>query len=110
VSDATPRYVSWDRWDATNAEINRRLIRLEAIAERRAGIEEEFRALEERVDQLEHASKERQASQQGRRDRAWVIVLAVTTGIVCPLIVTAVITLIHLRSLGLSRAGWWSCC
>ncbi|HYK70417.1 MAG TPA: hypothetical protein VEV45_20905 [Streptosporangiaceae bacterium] len=100
MSDAAPRYVSYDRWDATNQEITRRLGALERDAIGLRGAEQEHRSLEDRLDALEGASREHETSMRGRRDRAWVIVLAVTTGIVCPLIVTAVITLIHLRSLG----------
>jgi hypothetical protein len=95
---ADGRFVSWDRWDATNAETNRRLARLETIAERRAGIEQEFAGLEERVVQLEDQRSESERVARGRRDRLWVITLTVISGVVFPIVVTSVIAFLHLRS------------
>jgi len=49
----------------------------------------EHRALKERVTAIETAAK-------ARRDRAWLIGLAVASGIVFPILATALIAFLHL--------------
>ena len=50
----------------------------------------EHRALTARVDAIEEAAR-------GRRNRAWLIILGLMTGIVCPVTVTMIIAWLHLR-------------
>lgn len=51
----------------------------------------EHRALKERVEAMETAAR-------GRRNRAWAVGLMVATALVCPLLVTALITFLHLSA------------
>jgi hypothetical protein len=60
-------YVQWGTWDA------------------------EHRALKERVQAIETATK-------SRRDRAWAIGLMVAGGIVAPILVTAILVFLHLSA------------
>lgn len=53
--------------------------------------EEVRRELERRLDALEQAGRT-------RRDRLWALGLVVIAGMVLPLIVSSLITLIHLRA------------
>lgn len=54
-------------------------------------------SLAERVARLEeqHASESQRS--QARSNRVWLIILAVLTGVVLPVIVTTVLTVLHLR-------------
>jgi len=49
----------------------------------------EHRALTGRVQAIEEAAR-------GRRNRTWVIVLGLMTGIVCPVVVTTIVAWLHL--------------
>ena len=97
------RGVSWGRYDAEHGALLIRIAALEVRAEELRGQEEMHRALDARVAALEAASHAGQASDRQRRDRLWLIVLGLTTGIVCPLVVTALITLLHIRASRLTR-------
>jgi hypothetical protein len=53
-----------------------------------------FGSLAERVARLE----EHQLTASKRADRTWLIVVTVTTALVCPLVVAALLTVLHLAS------------
>ena len=63
------------------------------------GAEEEHRSIEDRLAVLERAGQNHVAAERGRRDRTWLIVIAILTGLVMPLIVTTVVTYLHLKAL-----------
>jgi len=56
-----------------------------------------FSALSERVSRLEEKHDLDQAHAQQRSNRAWVVILGILTGIVCPVIVTTILAWLHLR-------------
>lgn len=91
-------HVSWDRFDATIQALTRRTEVLEHQAESLRGAETEHEAMEARIAALEHAGHEETEHERGRRDRAWVIGLAIVTGLVMPILTTAVVAFLHLRS------------
>lgn len=91
-------HVSWDRFDATVEAINRRLGDLEQRTGHLGGAEQEHLAMGARITALELAAKDETAAERGRRDRAWVLGLALVSGLVLPLLTTAVIAFLHLRS------------
>lgn len=92
------RYVTWDRWDAEHAALRERVSVLERFAEARRGLEAQVAAIVDRISDLEAGRKEETASDEQRRNRAWMIGLAVLTGLICPLVVTTVITVLHLHA------------
>jgi len=55
-----------------------------------------FSALSERVARLETVGATAAAGASARRNRVWVVVIALMTGVVCPVIVTTIVTLLHL--------------
>jgi len=55
-------------------------------------------ALGERVARLEEHISDIKASTGARRNRTWLIVMGIMTGLVCPVIVTSIITLLHLAN------------
>jgi hypothetical protein len=64
-------------------------------------------SLSERVARLEewHAQDQqrdraREEHSRARGNRAWVIILGITTGIVCPVVVTSILAWLHLRGGG----------
>lgn len=82
--------VTWGRYDAEHQEVLRRLTIGEAQIEAlRAGVSAHD-ALLARVARLEDKSA-------GRLNRIWMIGAAVLTGLICPVVVTMIITLAHLR-------------
>jgi hypothetical protein len=97
MTNGTP--VTRDVFDVTMSAVERRLGVNEDRLEALRGAEQEHRAIEDRLAVLEQAGKSEQATESGRRDRLWLIVIGLMTGIVCPLIVTSVITWLHLKSL-----------
>jgi hypothetical protein len=54
-------------------------------------------ALSERVARLEERHQADTEHSQRRSNRAWLVILGVLTGIVCPVIVTTVLAWLHLR-------------
>jgi hypothetical protein len=54
-------------------------------------------AVSERVARLEEQHASDTAHSRDRSNRAWLILLGVLTGVVCPVIVTTVIAWLHLR-------------
>lgn len=72
------RYVTWDRWDAEHAALGARVVLLE--------------------QQLAQRTQRRKAGK-------WTLAAAVLSGIVFPLALTAILTLLHLGSLSRGGAG-----
>jgi hypothetical protein len=99
VTDGSPRYVTFDRWDEAHRAMLQRVGVIEETIKRYTGAEQIHEALAARISTLEQAGKAGEASEQGRRDRLWIIVIGMMTGIVCPLIVTTIITWLHLKTL-----------
>ena len=92
------RGVSWGRWDAEHRALAARVGALEAFATALRNAEGIHTELEARLTELEHAGKDKAEHGRERRDRLWLLVLGVATGVVAPLVVTAVLTWLHLRS------------
>ena len=92
------RYVTWGRWDAEHRALLARVGVLEAFATALRNAEGIHTELEARLTELEHAGKDKAEHGRERRDRLWLLVLGVATGVVAPLVVTAVIALLHLRA------------
>jgi hypothetical protein len=92
------KFVTWDRWDATNQAMTLRVEVLERHSEELRGAEAEHRTLEDRITSLEQATRSDQASDSARRDRIWVLVITVVSGVVFPILVTALITFLHIKS------------
>ena len=92
------QFVEFGRWDEAHRALVARMIAAENDLHSLRGAESEHRALADRIAALEHESEQRQEGQDVRRNRAWLIVLAVMSGLVCPVVVTAVVTWLHLRA------------
>jgi len=58
----------------------------------------DFNALSQRVTRLEEKHAAEAASAAGRKDRTWAIVTLILGGLVCPVVVTTVLTIIHLAT------------
>jgi len=95
---APGQFVEYGRWDEAHRALVARVIAAENDLHSLRGAESEHRALADRIGALEHESEQRQEGQDVRRNRVWLIILAVMSGLVCPVVVTAVITWLHLRS------------
>src|SRR6516164_3830599 len=94
TGDTNHGYVSWGRYDAEHQALIQRVSALEELAKSLGGVDQTYQSLRDKI------------AERTRRERAWLIVVGLLTGIVCPLIVTSVITILHLRALkGLSLAG-----
>jgi hypothetical protein len=94
------RFVTWDRWDAEHHALLERVYLLEQQATALRNSESVHSDFENRITDLEHLSREELTRGRSRRDRVWLIVLSVMSGVVLPLILTGVFTLLHLRSSG----------
>jgi hypothetical protein len=92
------KFVTWDRWDATTEAIEQRIAVLERHSEELRGAEAEHTAFNDRLARLEEAHKLDEAGDRSRRDRIWVLSLTVISGMVFPILVTAVITFLHIKS------------
>lgn len=92
------RYVTFGRWDAEHRALLARVGALEAFATALRNAEGIHTELEARLTELEHAGKDKAEHERGRRDRAWLVALGLMTGVVFPLLVTALLTWLHLRS------------
>ena len=92
------QFVSWDRWDAEHRALAARVAELENEAETLRGAEQVHRTLEARLTELESRDREHQAADRTRRDRLWLLVLGLITGVVAPLVVTTLITFLHIRA------------
>lgn len=91
------RNVSYDRWDATNQEINRRLGELEAFSRSLRGAEQEHRSFEDRLLALERSEQEAEAGRRSRRDRSWVVGLTIMSAMISPIVVSLFIAWLHVR-------------
>jgi hypothetical protein len=92
------QFVSLDRYNAEHAAMLERLIILENRAESLRGAEEQHSALSNRISLLEHQDTTDEASERTRTDRIWVILIGIVTGVACPIVVSTVITLLHLKA------------
>lgn len=90
-------YVTWGRWQEAHESNLRRLDRLEKSMNGLAGAENVHESMKARITALEQARIAESQGGQERKGRIWVIVVGLMTGIVCPLIVTSVLTVAHLR-------------
>lgn len=79
-----------NNWQPADPEVARLLDRV------RAG----EAVLTARIEAMEEAARAVLARGERRRNRTWVLVLGICTGVIAPLVVTGVLTLLHLRSLG----------
>jgi hypothetical protein len=106
--DSAP--VTWGRFSAETAALAARIADLEEQNERQfARIEANERtavadrearvALDADMERLDGTLKTMTTSDQSRKDRRWVITLTVVTGLICPVMVTVVITWLHIRAL-----------
>jgi hypothetical protein len=91
-------YVTADRYNAEHAAMMERMIILENRAESLRGAEEQHSALSNRISLLEHQDTSDEASHRAKADRLWVIIIGVVTGIACPVVVSTIVTLLHLRA------------
>lgn len=71
-------YVTWGRYDEAHRALVDRLDRLEAA--------------------MAHDSERRDAAALSRRNRVWLLVLGILTGVISPLVVSSVITIAHLAT------------
>ena len=89
--------VNWGRYDAEHRAMLDRIGVLEQFTKTIRDAEVIHADFQNRITELEHSAREELARGRSRRDRAWLIVLGLITGIVCPLVLAAVFTLLHLR-------------
>lgn len=92
------RSVSWGRWDAEHRALAARVGALEAFAAALRNAEGIHAELEGRLAELEHEDKDQAEHGRERRNRLWLLVLGLATGVVAPLVVTAVLAWLHLRA------------
>ena len=91
-------YVTFGRWQEAHDGTLRRLAALEAFQRELAGAETAHESMTARITALEQAGKSEETSERGRRDRVWLIVLGIMTGVICPLIVTTLVAWFHLHA------------
>jgi hypothetical protein len=97
VTDENHTFVSWGRYDAEHQAVLGRIVLLEQQATALRNSESVHNDFQNRITELEQLSREELSRGRSRRDRAWLIVLGLMTGIVCPLVLAAVFTLLHLH-------------
>lgn len=61
-------------------------------------LEPQLLGIGERLARLESKHETDASSLQARRNRMWVVLLTLLTGLVCPVIVTALIAFLHLHT------------
>lgn len=86
------------QWREAHAAVLDRISTLERHDEEMRGAEQEHQRFRERLALLEKAGSNHVAEEKARRDRLWLLLIGVITGLVCPLVVTTVIAYFHLRS------------
>jgi len=91
-------FVSWGRYDAEHHALVQRVGDLEADARTLRGMERMGETLAARITVLEQDAHHDQAAERTRRDRLWVLALTLVSGVVFPILVTAMITYLHLKS------------
>jgi hypothetical protein len=90
--------VTRDLFDATQRENDRRLGNAEHELEGLRGAEQEHEALSARITALESAGKSEAGAEASRRERTWALVMIFIGSLVLPLLTTAVIAFLHLKS------------
>ena len=91
-------YVGFGRYDAEHHALVQRVGDLEADARTLRGMERMGETLAARITVLEQDAHHDQAAERTRRDRLWVLALTLVSGVVFPILVTAMITYLHLKS------------
>jgi len=98
ASGPPQQWVSYDRWyEAHQAVIQRVAVqetRVEAIRE----AEQEHQVFRQRLAVLEQTGRDYSEGENRRRDRIWVILIAIMSGVVLPLLLTALISYLHLSA------------
>jgi hypothetical protein len=94
------QYVTYVLFSEVRAALVQRIEVLERRAEALAGAQQVHAEIDHRVAALEQAARNHVTVTSKKRDRRWVIVIGVMTGIICPLIVTVLLSVLHLRNLG----------
>jgi hypothetical protein len=97
--DQDPRYVEFGRWREAHDAVLDRVRSLERHYEGLAGAEQIHVELEARINRLEQSGRNHITSEQARRDKAWVVILALISGLVLPLVVGALLTFFHLHNI-----------
>lgn len=92
------RFVSYDRWHEAHQAVLDRLRALESFATDMRGAEQTHQAMRDRIQALEQSGRNHIAGERTVRDRAWLFLIAVLSGLVFPLVAGAIITFLHLRS------------
>lgn len=95
---ATPQFVSYDRWHEAHQAVLDRLTGLERFQNELRGAESEHTAMYDRIRALEQTGRNHVAGERTIRDRAWLFLIAIMSGLVFPLLAGAIITFLHLRS------------
>ena len=91
-------YVEYGRWDEAHRATLLRLMGVEQQLHELAGAEQVHRSLTDRLKALEEAGTAEEAAGRGRRDRLWTLAIVLVSGVVFPLLVSALVTYLHLRS------------
>lgn len=92
------RFVSYDRWQEAHQAVLDRLANVERFANELRGAEQQHTAIYDRLRALEQAGRNHSAGERTVRDRAWLFLIAILSGLVFPLVAGAIITFLHLRS------------
>jgi hypothetical protein len=92
------RGVTWGRYDAEHRALLDRVAEVERFTATLRNAETIHAEILARIGELEAAGRDKATREHSRRDRLWVIVLTVMSGVVAPLVVTSVLAWIHLRA------------
>ena len=92
------RYLTRELFYAEHEELTARVASLETEARSLSGAEQVHQTLTARITALEQEAHHDQAAEQSRRDRLWVLALTLISGVVFPILVTAVLTYLHLHA------------
>lgn len=92
-------FVSWGRYDAEHRALEQRVGTLERLADGLRGSEVAHKALSDRISAIELTLHHDTQHEDEERNRRWLVIAAVISGFILPLVVSTVVTLLHLHTL-----------
>lgn len=92
-------YVSWGRYDAEHRALAQRVEEMAQVVNGLRGVEVAHKALSDRIDAIALALHHDAQHGDEERNRRWLVIAAVVSGFILPLVVSTIVTLLHLHTL-----------